>query len=78
MTVDLSKLKIGDKVKYDNGRISVVENVTIRDALKYDYPVRIKTDLYGIDSYTFNGSYTGKLGFSGYDIVEIIPKKVKQ
>lgn len=59
MTVDLNKLKVGDKVKYD-------------------YPVRIKTDLYGIDSYTFNGSYTGKLGFSGYDIVEIIPKKVKQ
>ena len=74
MTIDLSTLKIGDRIKYRDGTISVILNVQVRPSELHKYPICVETEKNGIDLYTNEGLYSAKLGISEWDIVEIIPQ----
>lgn len=73
MKVDLSTLKVGDKVKFRNGETDTVTKLEKRDLL-YTYNIRIIT--YSADrAYLQNGFYISENNRNPYDIVEIIPQK---
>lgn len=72
MTVDLSKLKIGDQVKFRNGEIDIVLGIKYNVSELYSYLVFLNNKEC-VTSYIKNGHYLINCEDSN-DIVEIIPK----
>lgn len=72
--VDLSKLKVGDKVKLRNGQVlRVTEIAKAKHNINYDYLLTIGNN--PRDYYTKDGRYFAFARFDDKDIVEIIPKE---
>jgi hypothetical protein len=71
MTIDLTKLKAGDTVKFDAGGALEVPAIRYHSGCVTLYD----TDGNTIGVWSNGGSYTGSGARSPFDIVEIIPKK---
>lgn len=76
MTVDLSTLKVGDKVIHRDGEKLTVIDVELSDDLREEFPVYIRCRLscgtMAGYSYTLNGYYYENGKQSVYDIMEVI------
>jgi hypothetical protein len=75
MTIDLSKLKVGDTVISRIGISEEVLNITYHP--ESYYPL-ILSFVDASRSYTQNGRFFLSLDASSFDIVEIIPKELKE
>lgn len=70
--VDLSELKVGDKVKFRNGSTSLVDGFSVQDC-DCVFPCEITFEGGGILTYTKDGFYLYDR-FNDNDIMEIIPQ----
>lgn len=71
MKIDLSTLKIGDQVKFRNGKVDTVFDI---EPLDYNNQFRICFEQDGEETYYHGGSYNLVSNYSVWDIIEIIPQ----
>lgn len=74
MTVDLSKLKVGDTVVTSEDGLKEVDLVSFRTSSHYPFEVRFAGEDSCMDTYTRNENVFGEHTPYRRDIVEIIPK----
>jgi len=75
MTVDLTKLKVGDKIKHRCGELATVLSIELKPIELHYFPIIIVTQGHGTESFTVCGDYTALPGKSTWDIIEIIPQR---